>query len=323
MPKKNYKKKSNQKYLKKTSKTGAYAPARKKQMIIRRAPMVECKKDERYEWNGLTHFDGGVTPVAWSNNLLFRDVAIGDVVPEANNLPNQVIVGMPDTYIYRTQGFGHNDMVGDSVFIKYLKCKFEIKLPQDEGLIHFPQCRMYLVHGFVKKSLDANEYTNPTLANLTRANYREFISDQVDKYFTNSDEPMRYQPKGRTNSAIKILGKQEIKWNKNKSILPDPVRQLDNTSLDGHTTLGSLPTKIVDCEWPMMRKVKYEVMPSNTGSFVPANTPTRPSNFIVNHEKEGYPFWAIYMPGGANIIYGTEANRIKFRHNDVCYFTDS
>lgn len=318
--------KANPKNMKKTTKRGAYKPGRKKQMVIRRAPLVECKKDERYDWNGLTFHDqqGGAIGT-WSNRLAFRDLAIGDVVPEANNLPNQVVVGIPDTFIYRTQGFGQNEMVGDSVFIKYLKHKVEIKLPEDDGLIHFPQCQMYLVHGFVDKSIDANEHTNPTLANLTRVQYREFIADQVDKYFTNSTEPMRFQPKGRINSSIRIIGRKEIKWNKNKSILPDPIRSQFHDGLTPGTnevkTFGSLPTKIVTCEWPMMRKVKYEKSPEM--SLVTTPPLTRASNYIVNNCSGGYPFFALYVPGGANIIYSQPQNRIQVRDNDVCYFTDS
>ena len=42
-------KKANPKNMKKTTSRGAYKKARKKQMVIRRAPVVESKKDERFE----------------------------------------------------------------------------------------------------------------------------------------------------------------------------------------------------------------------------------------------------------------------------------
>lgn len=323
MPKYRKYRRANPKNMKKTTGRGAYKPARKRQMAIRRAPIVECKKDERFDWNGKTFHDyeGGPISTPWANRLAWRDLEVGDVVPENNNLPNQVSVHMPDTFIYRTRGFGKAEMIGNSVFIKYLKAKVEIKLPEDAGLIHFPQCQMYFVHGFVNKSIDANEFTTPTLANLTRVQYREFIADQVDKYFTNSNEPMRYQPKGRINSAITILGKKEIKWNKSKSILPDPRRiRVDSSTSE---SLGSLPTKIVECSWPMMRKVKYEMLPQATNTA--ATDLTRAANFFVNHQqaKRGFPFWAVYVPGGANIVYSQAVNRIQIRDNDVCYFTDS
>lgn len=312
-----HKKKANPKNMKKTTQKGAYKPQQKKQISIRRAPVVECKKDERYDWNGLTFHDttgGSVTQ--WGDRLAFRDLEVGDAVPITNNNANQVIVHAPETFIYRSQGVKHNEMMGDSVFIKYLKAKIELKLPENDGLIHFPQCQMYLVHGFVDKSVDANEHTTPTLANFTRSDYRQFITDQVDKYFTTPNEPMRFQPKGRINSAIKILGKKEIVWSKNKSILPDPVRE------SATQAWGSLPTKIVDCEWPMMRKVKYEVLPDAT--LDPANqTLTKPANYFVNNNNGGFPFWAIYVPGAENLVYSEAVNRIQIRDNDVCYYTDS
>lgn len=310
---------ANPKNMKKTTRKGAYNPSRKKQMVIRRAPVVESKKDERFEWTGKQYIDEGTSLTTYADNLLFRDLNIGDNPSAADPaVAQRVVVNCPETFMYRSQGFGSTDMVGESVFIKYLKMKFEIKLPQDNGLIHFPQCQMYLVHGFVNKSIDANEFTSPTLTALTRTNIAEFVADQVDQYFENGNEPMRYQPKGRNFSAIKILGKKEIKWNKAKSILPDPQR-VGSAVAD---QWGELPTKIVDCEWPMMKKVRYERAPAFSPASGAEGSNPRTNNYFVNSTDE-IPFWALYMPGGENIIYGTEINRIKYRYNDVCYYTDS
>ncbi len=311
-------KRANPKNMKKTTKKGAYKKAHKKQMATRRAPIVESKKDERYEWTGKTyHTSPGGTPATFIDNLAFRDLYIGDTADTGADppAPSHVVVGSPETFMYRTQGFGATDMIGESVFIKYLKMKFEIKLPSDNALIHFPQCQMYLVHGFVEKSIDANENTTPTLEQLNRVDIQAFVSDQVDEYFNNQNEPLRFQPKGRNFSSVKVLGKKEIKWNKAKSILPDPVRSGSGVT----DQWGDLPTKIVDCEWPMMKKVRYEQMASATASGTPG---TRPSNYFVNH-IDNIPFWAIYMPGGQNIIFSDSDNRVQFRTNDVCYFTDS
>lgn len=310
---------ANPKNMKKTTSKGAYKPNRKKQMVIRRAPVVESKKDERYEWTGKGYIDAGPGLSVYTDNLLFRDLTIGDNPSGADPAVPQHLVGdIPHTFLYRTQGFGATDMVGESVFVKYLKMKFEFKLPADSGLIHFPQCQMYLVHGFVNKSIDANEFTTPTLTALTRANISEYVIDQIDQYFENGNEPMRYQPKGRNFSSIKILGKKEIRWNKNKSILPDPVR----SGASATDQWGELPTKIVDCEWPMMKKVRYERGPQFSPASGAQGSDPRQNNYFVNSTDQ-LPFWAVYMPGGDNIIYGTETNRIQFRHNDVCYYTDS
>lgn len=305
--------------MKKTTAKGAYKKARKKQMVIRRAPMIESKKDERYEWTGKGYIAAGPGLSVYTDNLLFRDLDIGDN-PTASDpaIPQRVVVDVPHTFMYRTQGFGPTDMIGESVFIKYLKMKFEIKLPSDSGLIHFPQCQMYLVHGFVNKSIDANEFTTPTLTAITRDNISEFVADQVDQYFENGIEPMRYQPQGRNFSSIKILGRKEIKWNKSKSILPDPVR----TGVNSSDQWGELPTKIVDCEWPMMKKVRYERAPQFTPAPGAQGSNPRQSNYFVNSTDQ-IPFWAVYMPGGENILFSTATNRIQFRHNDVCYYTDS
>jgi len=317
MPKK-YNKKANPKNMKKTTRRGAYAPKQKKQMTIRRAPLVECKKDERFEWNGETGYNIGPGDV-WPDYLQFHDLAIGDTAVGGN--ANHNISDIPETWLYRSQGFKQNEMVGDSVFIKYLKMKMEIKLPENDNLIHFPQCQMFLIHGFVKKTISANEFTTPTLTDITRENMVDIVSAQLDEYFNDSNEPLRFQPKGSINSPLKILGRQEIKWNKNKSILPDPVRtrQADLTI----EQFGSLPTKTVSCEWPMMRKQKYVPAPAllNPNGTVG----TRPANFFANeiNPDEGIPFWCIYMPGGENIIYSVNANRIQYRYNEVCYYTDS
>ena len=214
-PRKNNRKKANPKNMKKTTLRGAYKPSRKKQMVIRRAPIVECKKDERYDWNGLTALDTGGADAQWPDLLLFHDVAIVDTA-HPNGGANHNISDIPETWLYRSQGFGHNDMVGDSVFIKYLKMKFEIKLPSDANLLHFPQCQMYMIHGFVRKTISAGTVTTPPLATLTRDQIVNIVSSQLDEYFNDSNEPLRFQPKGSINTALKILGKKEIRWNKAK-----------------------------------------------------------------------------------------------------------
>lgn len=192
--------------MKKTTKKGAYKPQRKKQMVIRCAPLVESKKDERFEWTGKGYREtSGGSLVPYVDNLLFTDLYIGDN-PLASDppVPTHVQVGIPGTFMYKTQGFGATHMVGESVYMKYLKMKFEIKLPSDAGLIHFPQCQLYLVHGFLDKSIDAGENTTPTLTALNRTDIANFVADQVDEYFENANEPMRYQPRGRNFSPIKI-----------------------------------------------------------------------------------------------------------------------
>jgi hypothetical protein len=124
--------------MRKTTKKGAYKPSRKKQMVIRRAPVVESKKDERFEWTGKSYRNTGATLSTYSDNLLFRDLLIGDNPSEADPaVPQRVVVSCPETYLYRTQGFGATDMVGESVFIKYLKMKFEIKLPATKSVNRF------------------------------------------------------------------------------------------------------------------------------------------------------------------------------------------
>ena len=313
-------KKANPKNMKKTTSRGAYKKARKKQMVIRRAPVVESKKDERFEWTGKTYLPAaGGSNSTWSDNLTFVDLQIGDNPSAADPaVPNHVIAGFPETFMFRTQGFGANEMVGESIFMKYLKMKFEIKLPADAGLIHFPQCQLYLVHGFIDKSIDANEYTTPTLQALSRVNIAEFVADHIDEYFNNQNEPMRYQPKGRNFSPVKILGRKEIKWDKSKSILPDPVR----SGAAAADQWGELPTKIVDCEWPMMKKVRYTLLQNGTAAPGAVGQNTRSNNFFVNNTDQ-IPFWALYMPGGDNILYSTTTNRIQYRRNDVAYFTDS
>lgn len=315
-PRRKNRKRANPKNMKKTTRRGAYKPSRKRQMVIRRAPMVECKKDERYDWNGMTALDAGGPGATWANRLEFTDLQIGDTAGPSGGA-NHNISGVPDTWLYRSQGFKHNDMVGDSVFIKYLKMKFEIKLPVDANLIHFPQCQMYMIHGFVKKTIGANAYTDPTLATITRGQLVDIAAHQLDEYFNDSNEPLRYQPKGSINTTIKILGKKELRWNKNRSVLPDPVRESATVSW------GTLPTKEVSIEWPMMRKQKYV---EGGGLSNPDGTlGTRPANFFPNDidPDHGIPFWCIYMPGGQNIVYSQALNRVQFRFNDVCYFTDS
>lgn len=308
-------KKANPKNMKKTTKKGAYAPARKKQMAVRRAPIVECKKDERIRWNGLT----ALTPAEWPALSDFNFLQIGDTA-STTGTAQHCITGVPETFLYRTQGLGSDEMIGDSVFLKYLKCKFEFKLPTDASLIHFPQCQLFLIHGFVQGSISANELTDPKLSELTRTTIDDYVQQQVNEYFNNQTEPISFRDKGHPNTPVKVLRKKEIRWDVSKSILPPPHRQL-SSDLSLMQSVGDLPTKVVTVEWPMMRKQKYE----KAAALTSAAERTKEANWFANNvdPKLGYPFWCIYMPGGQNIVYSDTDNRVRARINDCAWFTDS
>ena len=131
------KRKNARKYMKKTTKRGAYRPARKRQMAIRRAPFVETKSRTHEE--------------IYSNGSLTIDPTDFNSIPNVDSDGNvQTIVNLPVWSINsQTQGLGEDQMIGLSCYGKYLKSKLQIKLPDGANSITHV-CDIYLVHGFIK-----------------------------------------------------------------------------------------------------------------------------------------------------------------------------
>lgn len=283
--------------MRKTTRKGAYNKTRKKFMMRRRAPFVETKSktsedlvDQGFIQNPPTTFYQSNTPHKHMN---------------------------PEVFFCWKQGLEENEMIGKSIYAKYLKRKLIIRFPQppfvsagtDKEIPIYPQ-NLELVWGFVPQPLNATGNTNPVkVYEMTRDHINAHINQRVVDYFEDRADFLRFVPKKA--STIRILGRRKVKPNMNNFSGMAP--QLDSKD----DIVGNVPDYNTSIYWPMMRKLHLEK----------ANAFTDFAGGIQEAYYPNYswlPFCILYdrdwddLPADKRNAYAPSV-----AYNDALYYTDS
>lgn len=301
------------KAMMKTTRKGAYKPARKKQMAIRRAPFVETKN------------------VDTLGQCLRMGIAADETIPGTGirntllplELTNATAFNLlPIFPYYKNQhGLDDSEVIGSSLFSKYLKCKIEFELPSGQDLIRHP-AEVYLIHGWVTQPIGATAHTTPNDKNMTPGLFMNHIDDQIQQYFNSRLDKLEIIPKRTSN--LKIEGYRKLKVRKSNN-LGVQTGQFES-GLDD-VLYGAPPLINMECNWKCQKKIHL-----SHGQNVVHNGFTTEFRY-PNHSW--LPFVLVYSPTfqsftdnatgpGLHPIYppGVEP-KIKVRYNTVHYYSDS
>ena len=261
-------------YMRKTTARGAYKKGRKKQMMIRRQPIVETKsktsEDLRADFPDLI-------------DHLLLDTA----VTERRYLN-------PDTFYIFKQGLQEHQMLSNSVYAKYLKQKVHIRFPQPQfetggqtKVVPLVPQDYRLIWGFVPAPLNLTGTTDPAAFDVTLNNINSHINNRVSDYIDEQKDRMRFIPKRA--STIRILGNRKIRPDLSRMSTAPPQTIDSITGAD--YVVGSIPDVHTSVSWPMMKKVQYEkankLVGSEEGMF--ANYSWLPFCVFVNYDFENLP----------------------------------
>lgn len=281
--------------LKKTTKKGAYRKQAKKNFRIRRAPFVETKSRTTEDCVEGTTFPNPVTTV---HNIPVDDAFFSlDVQP----------------FLDMSQGLGESDMIGNSVYSRYLKMKMEFKFPVNQYSLLNPY-RLYVVHGWVKNTTGWTG-VNQTLpygmkANeATYQNVKEFIIGNLKDYFNEKEDKLRFIPKHNPNLLIK--GYSAVKPNRNGAIQVPQGTSFSDAS-GSSVIYGSPPMVSKSCTWQVNRKIHYQAGTLQSGQT---------SFFYPN--QSWLPFVVLYTPDweGVNPMYSNYLPSV--RYNAIHFYSDS
>ncbi len=284
---------ANPKNLKKTGAKGAYNRKAKDAFTKRRAPMVETKKRTQ------------------------ENIATGSASP--NNIPNGIItttvIGMDQAYHFvpvwsflsMTRGIGADQMIGNSVYGKYLKSRISLRLGANlvtPGLVGIPE-DLRCIHGWVTAPMNLSAYTTPNNTALDRSALQTHINNQVKEFYDDRGDPLRFNPKRTSN--LKILGNRKIVRNQNQyNMNPQAVFDTDQGEIVGAGTSDEI---MLTATWPMNRKIHYQESNQQPGESDPWYYPAA---------NAWLPFILFYSAEFAATTSGP-----TFRYNNVFYFTDS
>lgn len=302
------------KFMKKTSKKGAYKAARKRNFGIRRAPFVETKRRVHSEVAFQNSGSAG-TP-----SLNYQQPITGLAIPN-----NDAFTLLDLASYYRnSHGFEDHNVIGDALYSKYLKLKLQVRWPEGTNMIVNP-VKVYLITGWVTQPAGFTNNTTPTDQGATAVDLRAHISNQLKEYFDHQTDYLKFMEKQTAN--VKIDKWISLKPNLNGAIAAVPGQigfPEDPTKPDGTHVIrstGAVPLVNRSYTWTTMRKVHL-----THGTSLPTNTDA-PNPDIMNlypNHNNWLPFALIYNPDFERMRNrNNEDVEMTIAYNDVHYYTDS
>ncbi len=305
--------------MRKTSKRGAYAPAKKKQMAIRRAPLVETFKYQSYPSNNKVQY-------------LSRTIAYNNVVNDAFIAGFRQNLDIPNDGISTTSGQGPTCR-GRDVYMKLTAMKLKFTFPENIYSIRSTYTPPEVIHGWVKKTMFKTSLTVPTPGNVNRDHFLALINAELTGQFNENNDNLDFAD--RRPTQYKILGRRKIFPNRNASITNDNyLKGVENIALptsgastaplpgggtEAMSVIKTLPPVFHTVRWSVNRKVglqQTEVWSGTGGNdtrFYPADT--------------WIPFCIVFNPSFAAQINDPTADsyrgQIACANNSVLYYTDS
>lgn len=257
----------------------------KKQMIKSRQVLVETKSRIQSEIESLPQI----------------------VNPKTFISANAVFTVLPlHAYTNMDQGIGEDQMLGQSVFSRYLNAKVQIRFPGANNLIDDRQYPMELICGWVPSSLALSTFTTPTVGAAVPSDITTYIITRVSEYFNARTDRLDFISKHASN--IKITYRKKIRPKQNRNTVMNP----NSNSL---TNEGHIPDVMLYPKWKTNKKVFYE-----QGAVISAAR----RNFYPNYSW--IPFMVLYSPmyageDGDNPLPTVKVPRVSY--NVAHYYTDS
>lgn len=197
-------------YMKKVSRRGAYKKNVKNQIVMRRAPVVETKQRVHSDIATLNGYLPGANNLV--NPLNWRTLVTDDAFTLLPLL----------SYYRNTQGLDEFNVLGRSLFSKYLNLKIQLRCPQNElmnftdseGQAYTAQNRMiqdptkvYLICGWITQSMNypLDNQPAPSLPPQSQADQdaiENYITQQLKPYFDDDEDKLQFRPKQTTNIKI-------------------------------------------------------------------------------------------------------------------------
>lgn len=322
-------------YMKKTTKRGAYKKNAKNQMVIRRAPMVETKQRVHSDIATINGYLAGADNLV--NPLNWRTLVTDDAFTLLPLL----------SYYRNSHGFNEWNTIGHNIFSKYLNVKTQLRFPQDELLpftdnesgqnytarnkmIEDPT-KVYLICGWVTQSMNypVDNTPSPSLPAQTQADVdaiENYVTQQLKPYFDDDEDKLQFRPKQTTNIKIEKYVQYKPQLDTAIGTRAQPRHQFADSSpniveVEAH---GSIPEVSRSHSFKCMKKIP--LTEGKESSF-----PVDKQNLYPNNSW--IPFAVIYNPNYqqqlANTVVDAQTGRftqvqfMEYRWNDAHYFTDS
>lgn len=299
--------------VRKKTRRGAYKKGAKKQMAIRRAPLVETKRksDEEIYADGFFSGTGKINENGYAPDRTVLQV-----------YDTEHLMLDPLSYLLWSQGLDQAQHIGQAVNLKYTNMKIQVRFPQPSvtvtdgsysSLQNFPAQPMNyeLVWGWVPSPLQLTGSTTPAANVVTLNQIRQHINDRVTDFFNNRKDKLRFIPK--KDATLRIIGRKKVR----PSLSHSTLHQMFNT--DSEKPVGTVPDYFTEISWKHNnRKIWLE----QTGNINGDN------DCIAMYPNYTWlPFCTLVNWNHADIPNSTVHNRKlespSVAWNSISYFSDS
>lgn len=296
-------------------KRGAYGKRAKRQFKNARRPFVEGKRRELADcvadfglYNTSTQPNGVRDPMRLDTTPGFKSYGITYI-----GLDDAFTGFHPVSFLQMRQGLGDSEMIGSSVYVKYIKQKIQFQFP------YFPAQQLpitlYLVHGWFKTPLNRTTRTAIKAVETNQTNINDHINERLIDFFDEKGDKLRFIPTS-VNNDIKILGYRKVTPNRNASI-GVPQQIITNSAADGDPqTVGTVPNVNMSCTWNVNRKVHYTAgvgLESTNSQRMFPNTSWLPFTVVYNPDFESF---------SANAT-NPERGSVRILSNNMTWYSDS
>ncbi len=210
------------------------------------------------------------------------------------------------TYLYRKQGVGEEEMVGDSVYGRYLGVKMRFQFPRHDDAIDIPTT-LHCYFITVYPGSNWTKYTTPTAGGATKANLEAHIENQLKEFYDTKQNRLEFNER---LEGFRIDKHVQVKPDRNTQI----GRPQSMVGGGAATGAGAPPDVFVSHSWDIKQKLHYE---EATGTQLGSDT-----HYLNRPGRVGYKCCVVYNPDFA----GQDAlgeRKITLDHNHQFWYGDS
>lgn len=296
-------------------KRGAYKPRNKRQFKNARRPFVEGKRrsledcvSDFGQYNSGTAPNGILNPMQLDTTPGYKSYGLSYI-----GLDDAFTGFHPVSFYQMRQGLGDDNMIGTSIYVKYIKQKMQLQFP----LLPAQQLpiNLYVVHGWFKTPLNRTTRTTPTAAESNQININDHMNQRLLDYFNEKTDKLRFIP-ASVNNDIKILGYRKVKPNRNASIGVPNALITSSTAGDDPQQVGSVPNVNMSITWSVNRKIHYTAgvgLESTNSQRMFPNTSWLPFCVVYNPDFESF---------SANAT-APERGSVRILSNNMTWYSDS
>lgn len=300
MPRKNRKPRSDKgKARGPRAKKAAYAPARRQATRNMLGPLVETKAYQSGDLGVANYLSNTATsPGTGAFNII-----------------------VPNCFYTKEQGIDSHQMVGDSVYSRYLTTKMRLMFPTGNNMLVYPTS-ITIFQVWVPAPLAATPYTTPGQNNVAQADIELHVKQQCQEFFSTLSDKLEFREKLQ---GVKIISKRKVRLHRDASIVTPPFAIQTAPAGAPNVVLGGTDDWYGTFRWPCKRKLHYEESQSLVGADVTHYLNRPPSDM-------GYPALIIYNPNfgdqivqtpeTADPVLGQLDRRIKIQFRSKHWFGD-